>query len=635
MHLIEEIYQDDVSFCKSSNQIEIVSKVFPIALHKKWEHQLGLYHIIDLSIDAGFIRTKKKLSLKVAALLHSIGHAFLSRPTEEALIYILNENNNKQQLYDRYNNVTDYIGCSDCKYNCIQKMLEKYEFENIHRWETALILLEKNVSFNEAKKNNSNLMTGISLQDIIRSIICKKSDGFEVLNYLDKVDYVLRDLHYLGLLRFKVNLQYLFLKNKNKDIKDISELELIYKQLFEYLNVNIYTNEKVILITRLFQKLFINNMTKNNISLSSVKRIRNLDVNDEYKDVINNIEIADEYQVPISIIVHISKSKNLNNLKIEKELLPVGWDFVNYVDVKKLMVAVTNYKNTNKKINIYVNKSLNTFSNILDLLLSIKRFLKTMNNISATNTHKYNAYILKCLLNEEVNINIKKFEEIISKLIYKFSSEQNPGILINSFSYVMKIKNDINDEEDDIFRIVIDSIRKHEINEFENVIKNKEKKDSEVVTEFINFIIENTELFAKDGNCKVVLEYLLSELKKSILNKDEDAEVAIELLVYLSEVLKKKEGDEESKWIMPCVIIGDNKREVDCIIIERTTEIITVEFIEVTLTKNDGKTIDDLSKNQKIIDDIGQKYKDIKTKKRVIAPEQNILIQTIGEFLKN
>ena len=66
-------------------QLAFAHLVYPGALHTRFEHSLGVCHIASLLADSLGLESDKKKLIRLAALLHDIGHGPFSHVSEEAL----------------------------------------------------------------------------------------------------------------------------------------------------------------------------------------------------------------------------------------------------------------------------------------------------------------------------------------------------------------------------------------------------------------------------------------------------------------------------------------------------------------------------------------------------------------------
>lgn len=77
------------------SQLGLVKRIFPGAVHNRYIHSLGVMHIIDqMAIHLGKFNSAERQLLRLAGMLHDLGHYPLSHDLE--------------QVYDRYDAVTGF-----------------------------------------------------------------------------------------------------------------------------------------------------------------------------------------------------------------------------------------------------------------------------------------------------------------------------------------------------------------------------------------------------------------------------------------------------------------------------------------------------------------------------------------------
>ncbi|MEM3404181.1 MAG: HD domain-containing protein [Nitrososphaeria archaeon] len=67
--------------------------VYPSAVHSRFEHSIGVYHLAGLMADRLNLSKEKKEIVQLAAVLHDIGHGPYSHPFEEVMMYVTQDEN--------------------------------------------------------------------------------------------------------------------------------------------------------------------------------------------------------------------------------------------------------------------------------------------------------------------------------------------------------------------------------------------------------------------------------------------------------------------------------------------------------------------------------------------------------------
>lgn len=150
---------------RNLRQLALAHLVYPGALHTRFEHSLGVCYVAGLLADSLKFADDEKKLLRLAALMHDLGHGPFSHVSEEAL-----------ELYaDR------------------SKLSSKTE--KIHELITATLIrqdeeLSRLLSLSERDKVIALLDKGYG-EPIVRSVLSGPLDA-------DKQDYLLRDSHFCG-----------------------------------------------------------------------------------------------------------------------------------------------------------------------------------------------------------------------------------------------------------------------------------------------------------------------------------------------------------------------------------------------------------------------------------------------------
>lgn len=153
---------------RRQRQLAQAHLVYPGALHTRFEHSLGVCQVAGLISDALELDSDDRTLVRLAALLHDLGHGPFSHVSEEAL-----------QLYADQAKIEAAGGNTD----------------KIHEVITARLIcahgdLDKILSTNEREQIAKLLSSGYG-DAILRSIVSGPLDA-------DKQDYLLRDSHYCG-----------------------------------------------------------------------------------------------------------------------------------------------------------------------------------------------------------------------------------------------------------------------------------------------------------------------------------------------------------------------------------------------------------------------------------------------------
>jgi len=149
-------------------QLALAYLVYPGALHTRFEHSLGVCQIAGLIADALKLNGDDRTLVRLAALLHDLGHGPFSHVSEDAL-----------QMYADQDKIAAVGGNT----------------EKIHEVITGRLIcahpdLDRILSVKDREQISTLLSSGYG-DPILRSIVSGPLDA-------DKQDYLLRDSHYCG-----------------------------------------------------------------------------------------------------------------------------------------------------------------------------------------------------------------------------------------------------------------------------------------------------------------------------------------------------------------------------------------------------------------------------------------------------
>ena len=206
--------RDKVSRLSGLSQFGLIPKVFPSAVHTKLEHNLGVYFLANYLLDCGCCHkaTISPLSFKIAAIIHGIGHFPFSLPTELAVqkISLLNDpvrDFANQRIEPVIERVTRNVDKRTRDRFRKQTNKERRRINHFYRFFTASFLLEnKEVLW----KDLGNKRSEFNFDDLLKYLCYPENVGFRLLSHIDKLDYVLRDMFHLGLIKIDLNLNPYF-----------------------------------------------------------------------------------------------------------------------------------------------------------------------------------------------------------------------------------------------------------------------------------------------------------------------------------------------------------------------------------------------------------------------------------------
>lgn len=231
----EEAVIESVEFqrLREIKQLGFSEFSFPGATHNRFLHSIGVSHVSGRIFDSIFTgypfqkpsnRQRFRQIVKLAALLHDIGHGPLSHTTEQVMPSIKKINipiYNEQSLYqDRQANHEDYTikFVTDSK---IAEIIKNY-FSDIDPLHVAA-LIDRNI-----KCSPDVFMDGkIDYRPLFSQIVSSELDA-------DRIDYLERDSYYCGTNYGKIDREWLIQNLKITIINEKAYMALNRRALYAF-----------------------------------------------------------------------------------------------------------------------------------------------------------------------------------------------------------------------------------------------------------------------------------------------------------------------------------------------------------------------------------------------------------------
>ncbi|MFV0288192.1 MAG: HD domain-containing protein [Mycoplasmatales bacterium] len=207
-------------------QLGVTNYTFPGAEHTRYSHSIGVYYIIKLILKkfetSNLYTSEEAIALKVAGLLHDIGHGPLSHAAETFFDY----------AHEDF--TIAIIQKQDGEIHQILKKYDQNNQQNIYQQVIDLI----------AKEHGNKALN---------SLISSSIDA-------DRMDYLLRDSYYTGAVYGTIDIQRIISLMKYKENKIVFDSKALYTLedfiLSRYHMFNqVYLNKKSLIYERLLQKI--------------------------------------------------------------------------------------------------------------------------------------------------------------------------------------------------------------------------------------------------------------------------------------------------------------------------------------------------------------------------------------------
>lgn len=194
---------------RSIKQLGFSEFSFPGATHNRFLHSVGVSHLAGVAFDSIFKRfpfsnpaqrQNLRQCLKLAALLHDIGHGPLSHTTEEVMPPLSTLD---LKAYDEYKGVYEKNRKANhedftIKFltdSNITRIIEQYgEFDPIH----VAALIDAEIQ----PKDNFFVTDGVNFRPILSQLVSSELD-------VDRMDYLIRDAYFCGTNYGNIELSWL------------------------------------------------------------------------------------------------------------------------------------------------------------------------------------------------------------------------------------------------------------------------------------------------------------------------------------------------------------------------------------------------------------------------------------------
>lgn len=210
---LEEVLIDSPSFQRLRNlkQLGLAALVYPNASHSRFAHSLGVFRImsrmIDLLVEKGKFSDDDRRIMRIAALLHDIGHYPYSHLME---------------FVDRDRHRPSYLLKPKANKGTASPKVERYpDHERIGQ----LVITQREDIFNPLRESGfdpeeiASIVRGQHTKQAYNQLIHSSLD-------MDRMDYLVRDSLGTGVPYGRIDLHYLL---SNLDVTDAGEVVVSYK----------------------------------------------------------------------------------------------------------------------------------------------------------------------------------------------------------------------------------------------------------------------------------------------------------------------------------------------------------------------------------------------------------------------
>ncbi len=562
--------RDEISRLKKINHLGGIREIYSLSKHSKFEHTLGLYYLVDLlekeaksQLNRADLQSK---NLKLAAILHGIGHLPYTYATESAICWAYNldryDDTIKNQIDKIIKEITNYLDMSRNKKNSLKKFLKTSNYFELHKWFEGKKILE-NDEIPEGRK-----------EVVLRYIIDKEHAGYKVLMFLDRIDFVMRDAYYINLFNLNINL-IPFINNisisKDEGVVAPKETSLL-DSYHDILRRKIYFDHKVMALENLLARKIAKLILEEDLTLNNLFQMNDNELIKEVNEF--GFEIGyNQYKFnelsrslkndDIELIYRDNySSERKNPIKVEKDIAhKVGKDFLDYYEEEGYFVTAdmisppgnddfgnlfdSEYPAFIDKYQYQINIFWHTDNEDPKRIL---RAIKDVENSFSIEERSEKTQLTEFLMGYETEVNYERYEYVKNRIEEYVTSNVEIEKLFDSFTEENKIR----------FQFLKDMHEKPGI-------YNEEALSNILKELFLDLIIKSPEKI-KAKFLKGLLEYLQTKSPRG-----SNKAILKEFKGYLNVILNNKNCSNKF-WTYPSLNVleddGNKLREIDIISIE-------------------------------------------------------------------
>ena len=185
----------EINRMKEIGHLGMIQKLYPLSKHSKFEHAIGTHYLSCLAgehLGSQISKAKIQLNkLKMAAIFHDIGYFPFTYTTEKAVCDLYNISDEIKYKIDCITEeVCSKLGITSRKEKTDHlKFLKTGNYFELHRWFGAYKIL-KNEEFPQNEK-----------KEVARYMVDKRCSGYNLLYFLDRIDYIMRNSYYINLFQ--------------------------------------------------------------------------------------------------------------------------------------------------------------------------------------------------------------------------------------------------------------------------------------------------------------------------------------------------------------------------------------------------------------------------------------------------
>ncbi|MCK4367623.1 MAG: hypothetical protein KAW84_06720 [Thermoplasmata archaeon] len=318
----------------SVKQLGLVSDVYHGANHSKFQHSVGTYYLSQKVMQYHNVRGVTWSALRRAALSHSIGHTPLGLVGERAIMKAASFSSKVRlklkAILKGVTAIADKTFLKGQAAQALENMLAEWDRPRIMKWISAQRLHE--ILSNGDEENGKDLLSNA----ILEYLMDPSSVGYSLLQYINRIDYVLRDLHSIGIAKLDLSIDSVVRQFKTEGGSlSVPRLEMnILNAMEQYLASKVYFDINVLALQNAYECSIAHALVKGRIRLPDLLSMTDESLMDslekvygeKLKDVHSKVEegkfklVVDTHVPSQGVSDYLDLDRKLTNLRYGSHL---------------------------------------------------------------------------------------------------------------------------------------------------------------------------------------------------------------------------------------------------------------------------------------------------------------------------
>jgi len=563
----------------------LISKIYRLARHDKLEHAYGTYWLCKRIEESNSKLRVNGKALRFAGILHSIGHLPFSYATEHIVLQLYHIHfSTKNWLDGIFKECIDFVGEPNLQ-EASADLLKRNDSYMLYRWFSAVKV---------ARSHNN--ATADLFKQVVHHLIDPGLFGHRLLRELDCIDYVLRDLLYLGRGRIELTMTP-FLAQFRRGPEDMLYKPALFKIIDaarNSLNEEVYMDGRVRSLEQVVGKALLSEVVEGHLTIDQLfdmddkefeERLRNFRIQPiDVDDLVTRIEGKE--------IIEVARIKCYGGLLIEREARIAGTNKLGlhkYPGKKGIYIECLPFWDKTEanllSVGIVYDYDAKHIESLISAFIRAEEWLPdSPDSIELS----YREEVFRCILGLSI---FPQFERLADAVRHT--------VVLQMKKAWGEMKDLPAEGRGDKVKLWHQKWDMREWADFE--VDLSEKPDDWLADHFIQF----PEHFHTER-----IESILDSIQRSKRRKGETLEKyaqrqekILECESYLRAILKMR-SDSRVGWVLPCVKLldesGNERNEIDCISISIRDPYKGLARLELKAVSRDTSSTKELEEQRKL-----------------------------------